>query len=220
MKKIVILLLAILLLAACEPKGTVDPVDPVKKFTIEVAPGPNVTSSNTGSVEVISGTNLTVNFNLAQGYEVDNAQVDGVIVLLTNYAYTFLNVTASHKITVVSKIIPAKKVTAYDLLTMPKPFVIDSLYVRDLNTTNEWGRFKASYQESIFFYPDNKMEIFSDGKLIGNGAWSITSTDPLIINFSGKPWKVLVLDDKNLKVIFTSINSTSGDDIQYIFKRQ
>lgn len=224
-KNIIILLLflsALLLLVSCTKDPGVEPiVDPpvVKKSTISVTAGPNVTVNNT-SFTVVNGESVTVTATVDKYYEIDAVLVDGVAVTIANnlntYSYSFSNITANHSIKVTSKITPLG--TSFNLLSMPKAFVQDSIHVRTLGTTH-WGYNETSYHDSFFFRPDYKFEIFRDGKLIGEDTYFLTD-NPLTINFKGSPhgpWRVLILDEKTLKIITYSINTTDGEDIQFVF---
>jgi hypothetical protein len=189
----------------------------VLKFAVSVSTSSNITVTYSGPyTELLSGAGLTVAFKLPQYYDVDTVMVDNAKASLTNMAYAFADINANHKIVVTSKITALG--TAFNLLSMPKAFVKDSIFVRDLGTT-KWYYYKSTDRDSIFFHPDYKVEIFRDGKLIGNGTWSVSGTDPIIIMVGTLPWRVLFIDEKRLKVILSSINTTDGEDIQFVFTR-
>jgi hypothetical protein len=216
MKKIIYLLVffvTILLLVSCAKELGVDPVNPpTKKFVISVAVGPNVTASIPSSKEVASGASLTVDFSIPQGYEIDTVMVDGALASLTNLSYTFSDVTTDHKIKVTSRI------TTEGILIIPQAFVKDSIYVRAWDT-NKWYHYKSTDADSMFFSPDHNFEILRNGKSVSSGKWSVSGTNPTIIMVGDWPWKILSIDEKKLWVILKSENSTSGDDIQYVFTR-
>lgn len=203
----------------------------VLKFAVTADVSPNITVTYSGpTTDLVSGASLTANFKLPQFYDVDTVLVDKVKASLTNLSYSFSNITVSHTIKVTSKITALG--TAFNLLSMPQAFVEDSVHVRTLGTTH-WGYNKSNLRDSIFFYsdyktetlrdgkpsPDYRFEIFRDGKMIGNDTYFLTD-NPLTIHFKGGgSWRVLILNEKLLKVIFSSINTTDGEDGQYVFTR-
>lgn len=74
------------------------------KFVVEISIDPNITSNYSGSVEAYEGSNLTINFTFAPGYEADVVKVNDTIKSLTNNSYTFSSIAANQKLVVTSRV--------------------------------------------------------------------------------------------------------------------
>ncbi len=186
-------------------------------YSVNIKTSPNVTYTTTiSTTEIKSGSDMTINFTTPIGYDVDTVLVDGVKASLTNKAYKFLNIIANHNITVTSKINERFKI-----LTEPRAWVEDSVSVKEIDNT--WSSYKSEARDSIFFYPDLKIDIYQKGKLVGNGNWSLSGAKSDTILFNGKYGYTILYLGENLMKTSTKSQTNSGlspeDNIKTVFIR-
>ena len=186
-------------------------------YSVTINTSINVTyTTNIPVTEIKSGSDVNINFTTPIGYDVDTVLVDGVKASLTNKSYKFLNITHNHDIRVTSKINET-----FRILTEPRGWVEDSVSVKE--SDNTWTHYKSAARDSIFFYPDLRIDIYQKGKLVGNGSWSLSGAKSDTILFGGNYGYHILYIDKNLMKTSTKSQTNNGvspeDNIKVVFIR-
>ena len=172
-------------------------------YSVTIKTSSNVTYTTTiSTTEIKSGSDMTINFTTPIGYDVDTVLVDGVKASLTSKSYKFLNITANHNITVTSKIN-----RTFRILTEPKAFVEDSVYLKEIDNT--WTPHKSAARDSIFFYPDLKIDIFEKGNKISD-TWSLSGAKSDTLLLGGLYWYTIESIDENKMITSAKAQVVNG----------
>jgi hypothetical protein len=186
MKKI-IFFLVILLIVGCVA-CIKDPIDP--KYIIEASAGLGGIISPSGRIEVVSGDNLNFTLSPDPGFKADSITVNGVNSPLTGNTFDLSNITNDYKVEITFK----KTLSWY---AMQGAWNKDSVIIKEDDGT--WTHHLSSAKDSVFFLPTGRYNTYRNGKLIGDGNWSISElTVPATFNYGGFIWRIEELNDVSL----------------------
>ena len=208
----------------------------LRQYTVVVEAGPKgsvymngrhfLFLGKTKTVKVNEGVSLYFEFVPNWGCDVDSLWVDGRLEFVSpNQPYYPLpKISADHTLKVTFR------ENVYGLLTSQKPWVRDSVYIKDSN--GKWVYQATDHSESFkFSRPGKRYQVTTALGIVSEGFWSMNGNDvsgkigiisdenPAVITLEGPisyiigtSWKVLEITDNKMKVILTSHDAPGNAD--------
>lgn len=146
---------------------------------------------------------IEITINPKFGFKGDSVIVDGVkSPLASNIYFSLINKAKNSNV----EVIFTKTLSWY---AMQGAWNKDSLIIKENDGT--WTHHLSSSKDSVFFLPTGRYNTYRNGKLIGDGNWSISeSTIPATFNDGGFIWTIeelnsvsLILSTNDFKHIYT-----------------
>ena len=181
-------ILILFVFVGCNKKEILEPPTPVViKYTVDVTQsGIGGAVTPLGLVQVNKGSDLDLIITSQPGIK-STVVVDGTNVSINNNSYKLV-VLNNCKVE-----IKFEKTLSWYL--MDKPWIQDSIIVKEINHPGQWTHYLSSYHDSVIFLPNNRFNIFRNKKLIGDGDWKLDeSTKPATLMFGGPIWLLEQLD--------------------------